>query len=125
MCDRRYCGCVLRGANLMRLAAVGLAAVALAGATALQDLLDGILIALSVLTAGLLAIFMLQVHMSRRRAVRAVRAVRPARAAVVAAPRRGPAVPAQPRQAPDGSQRVLPDRESPGQAVVGAIQVQL
>jgi hypothetical protein len=122
MCDRRYCGCVLRGANLMRLAAVGLAAVALAGATALQDLLDGILIALSVLTAGLLAIFMLQVHMSRRRAVRAVR---PARAAVVAAPRRGPAVPAQPRQAPDGSQRVLPDRESPGQAVVGAIQVQL
>jgi hypothetical protein len=140
MCDRRYCGCVLRGRNLMLLTVVVVAAVTLAGATAIQDLIDGILIALSVLTIGLLAIFALQVCIHRRRAARAaravravsavyaeraVRAVRPVPAAVAAAPRPAPSVPAQARPAADGSQWVLPDGESAGQAALGAIRVQL
>jgi hypothetical protein len=132
MCDRRYCGCALRGANLTRLVAVAVVVVALAGATALQDLLDGILIALSVLTAGIVALFAMQVRASRKRAVRQVSATvaaapRPVRAqaAVAAAPRPAPVVPAQARQAAGGSPRVSLDGEAPGQAVLGAIPAQL
>ena len=122
MCGRRYRGRALRGGNLTRLAAVLLVAVALAGTRAIQDLLNGILITLSVLTAGVLAIFVLQVRISRKRAVR------PVPAAVVAAPRPVPAAVAavaQARPAVDGARRVAPEGESPGQAVLGAIHAPL
>jgi hypothetical protein len=93
MCDRRYCGCALRGANLTRIGAIVFVAVMLAGATAIQDLLDGILIALSVFTAGILAIFATQVRRARKRTVRL------APAAAAAAPRPAPAAPAHPAPA--------------------------
>ncbi len=72
MCDRRYCGCVLRGRNLIRLAAAAFAALAMAGAaaTVLQDLLDALLIGLPVLVAGMVVGFVLQVRSSRKQTIR-------------------------------------------------------
>jgi hypothetical protein len=110
MCDRRYCGCVLRGGNLIRLGAAALAVLALAGATAtvLQDLLDALLIGLPVLIAGMAVGFVLQVRSSRKQAIRSgaapvAPAPRPARAPVVPAPRPAQAIQPPPRLALDAS----------------------
>ncbi len=110
MCDRRYCGCVLRGGNLIQLAVAALAVLALAGAaaTVLQDLLDALLIGLPVLIAGMAVGFVLQVRSSRKQAIRSGAA--PAapvpgreRAPVVPAPRPAQAIQPPPRLALDAS----------------------
>ena len=69
MCARRVCGCALRG-NLVRLTAAGVAVVALAGTTVMEDVLNAILIASSALTAWIVAFFTVQVYRSRRPATR-------------------------------------------------------
>src|ERR1039458_2514109 len=101
MCDRRYCGCVLRGGNLIQLAVAALAALALAGAaaTVLQDLLDALLIGLPVLIAGIAVGFVLQVRSSRRQSIRS------GAVPVTPAPRPGPAraIQSPPRLALDAS----------------------
>jgi len=99
MCDRRYCGCVLRGVNLIQFTVAAIAALALAGAaaTVLQDLLDALLIGLPVLIAGVAAGFVLQVRSSRKRAIRSV----PAPAGPVPRPRPAPVGPVpRPRPVP-------------------------
>jgi hypothetical protein len=110
MCDRRYCGCVLRGSNLIQLAVAAVAVLAMAGAaaTVLQDLLDALLIGLPVLIAGMAAGFVLQVRSSRKQAIRSgaapvAPASRPGRAPVVPAPRPAPAIQPPPRLALDAS----------------------
>ena len=108
MCDRRYCGCVLRGGNLIRLALAALAALAMAGAaaTVLQDLLDALLIGLPVLVAGMAVGFVLQVRSSRKQTIRsgaapAAPAPRPGPAPVTPAPRPAQAIQPPPRLALD------------------------
>ena len=93
MCDRRYCGCVLRGRNLIRLAAAAFAALAMAGAaaTVLQDLLDALLIGLPVLVAGMVVGFVLQVRSSRKQTIRS------GAAPVTPAPRPAQAIQPPPR----------------------------
>jgi hypothetical protein len=110
MCDRRYCGCVLRGSNLIQLGVAAVAVLALAGAaaTVLQDLLDALLIGLPVLIAGMAVGFVLQVRSSRKQAIRsgaaAVAAVpRPRPAPVAPAPRPAQAIQSPPRLALDAS----------------------
>jgi hypothetical protein len=106
MCARRVCGCKLRS-NLVRLILVAFAVIVLAGgtATAIQDVLNAILIAASVLVAAIVAFFALQVHLSRRQAIQARRPVRPQPARprpvpAVTASRPAPAVPAPQKAAP-------------------------
>jgi len=79
MCARRICGCTLRNNNLVRLILVAFAVIVLAGgtATAIQDVLNAILIAASVLVAAAVAFFAIQVHISRKQAIQARRPVRP------------------------------------------------
>jgi hypothetical protein len=110
MCDRRYCGCVLRGSNLIQLAVAAVAVLAMAGAaaTVLQDLLDALLIGLPVLIAGMAAGFVLQVRSSRKQAIRSgaapvAPAPRPGPAPVVPAPRPAQAIQPPPRLALDVS----------------------
>jgi hypothetical protein len=110
MCDRRYCGCVLRRGNLIQLAVAAVAVLALAGtaATVLQDLLDALLIGLPVLIAGMAVGFVLQVRSSRKQVIRSGAAPvapvpRPARAPVVPAPRPAQAIQPPPRLALDAS----------------------
>jgi hypothetical protein len=110
MCDRRYCGCVLRGGNLIQLAVAALAALALAGAaaTVLQDLLDALLIGLPVLIAGIAVGFVLQVRSSRKQSIRSgavpvTPAPRPGPAPVAPAPRPAQAIQSPPRLALDAS----------------------
>jgi hypothetical protein len=64
---RRICGCLL-GSRFLQLGLVALAALALAGAgtAIMKDLINAVLIALLVLMAGLLAVFLIQVRHSRR-----------------------------------------------------------
>jgi hypothetical protein len=104
MCDRRYCGCVLRGRNLIRLAAAAFAALAMAGAaaTVLQDLLDALLIGLPVLVAGMAVGFVLQVRSFRKQTIRSraapvTSAPRPGPAPVTPAPRPAQAIQPPPR----------------------------
>jgi hypothetical protein len=110
MCDRRYCGCVLRGGNLIQLAVAAVAVLALAGAaaTVLQDLLDALLIGLPVLIAGMAVGFVLQVRSSRKQAIRSGAAAvapvpRPRPAPVAPAPRPAQAIQSPPRLALDAS----------------------
>jgi hypothetical protein len=110
MCDRRYCGCVLRGGNLIQLAVAALAALALAGAaaTVLQDLLDALLIGLPVLITGIAVGFVLQVRSSRKQSIRSgavpvTPAPRPGPAPVAPAPRPAQAIQSPPRLALDAS----------------------
>jgi hypothetical protein len=79
MCARRICGCTLRRSNLVRLTLVAVVAIMLAGgtATAIQDVLNAILIAASLLVAVIAAFFAIQVHLSRRQAIQEKRSVRP------------------------------------------------
>ena len=105
MCARRVCGCTLRS-NLVRLTLVAFAVIVLAGgtATAIQDVLNAILIAALVLVAAIVAFFAIQVHLSRKQAIQERRAVRPQPARprpvpAVTAPRPAPAVPAPPQKA--------------------------
>jgi hypothetical protein len=110
MCDRRYCGCVLRGSNLIQLAVAAVAVLAMAGAaaTVLQDLLDALLIGLPVLIAGMAAGFVLQVRSSRKQAIRSRAAAvapvpRPRPAQVAPVPRPAQAIQPPPRLALDVS----------------------
>ena len=68
MCARRICGCALVGSRFLQICLVALAALALAGAgtAIMKDLINAVLIALLVLMAGLLAVFLIQVRYSRR-----------------------------------------------------------
>src|ERR1700680_514154 len=106
MCARRICGCTLRRSNLVRLTLVAVAVIVLAGgtATAIQDVLNVILITALFLVAAIVAFFAIQIHHSRRQAIHVRRAVRPqpVRFRPVPggpAPRPAPAVPAAPPQA--------------------------
>lgn len=111
MCARRICGCTLRRSNLVRLTLVAVVAIMLAGgtATAIQDVLNAILIAASLLVAVIAAFFAIQVHLSRRQAIQEKRSVRPrpvrpgpARPRPepgVTAPRPAHAIPAPPQEA--------------------------
>jgi len=112
MCDRRFCGCVLRGGNLIQLAVAALAVLALAGAaaTVLQDLLDALLIGLPVLIAGMVVGFVLQVRSSRKQAIRSAAAAvapvpRPGPTPVAPAPRPAQAIQPPPRLTRDISAR--------------------
>jgi hypothetical protein len=124
MCARRVCGCTLRSKNLVRLILVAFAVIVLAGgtATAIQDVLNAILIAASVLVAAIVAFFAIQVHLSRKQAIQERRAVRPQPARprpvpAVTAPRPAPAPPQKAAQAPaDGPGRHAHPREGdPGE----------
>jgi hypothetical protein len=115
MCDRRYCGCVLRGSNLIQLAVAALAVLTLAGAaaTVLQDLLDALLIGLPVLIAGMAVGFVLQIRSSRKQAIRSGAAAvapvpRPRPAPVAPAPRPAQAIQSPPRLALDASALDIP-----------------
>jgi hypothetical protein len=110
MCDRRYCGCMLRGGNLIQFTVAAVAALALAGAaaTVLQDLLDALLIGLPVLIAGIATGFALQVRSSRKQAVRSGAA----RAAPAPAPR--PKTPAAPAPGPAPAIQSRSRRAAPG-----------
>jgi hypothetical protein len=101
MCARRICGCTLRSSKLVRLILVAFAVIVLAGgtATAIQDVLNAIVIAASVLVAAIVAFFAIQLHLSSRQAIQARRAARPRPVAAVTAPRPAPAVPASPQKA--------------------------
>jgi hypothetical protein len=106
MCARRICGCTLRSSNLVRLILVAFAVIVLAGgtATAIQDVLDAILIAASVLVAAIVAFFAIQVHVSRKQTIQESRPVRPQPTRPrplppVTAPRPAPAVAAPPHKA--------------------------
>jgi hypothetical protein len=107
MCDRRYCGCMLRGGNLIQFTVAAVAALALAGAaaTVLQDLLDALLIGLPVLIAGIATGFGWQVRSFRKQAIRSGAArTAPApgpRAPAAPAPGPAPAIQSLPRRAPD------------------------
>lgn len=126
MCARRICGCTLRS-NLVRLILVAFAVIVLAGgtATAIQDVLDAILIAASVLVAAIVAFFAIQVHVSRKQTIQERRPVRPQPTRPrplppVTAPRPAPAFAAPPQkaaQAPaDGPGRHARQREGgPGE----------
>jgi hypothetical protein len=109
----RFRGARVRGGNLTLAVAI-LAVLMLASgkAAVMQDLLTVILIALSLLTAGILALFVLQVRMARREAVH------PVRARAVPAPRPAPAArslppPAAPARAQARHARAGPGDESP------------
>jgi hypothetical protein len=101
MCARRICGCTLRNRNLVRLILVAVAVMVLAGgtATAIQDVLNAILIAASGLVAAIVAFFAIQVHHSSKQAIQERRAARPRPVPAVTAPRPAPAVPAPPQKA--------------------------
>jgi hypothetical protein len=103
----RFLGGRLRGGNLaLPVAVLAVLMVASGHAAMIQDLLTVILIALSLLTAAILALFIVQVRMARQDAVH------PVRARAVPAPRPAPAARPLLSATPPHSQAVSPQSQA-------------
>jgi hypothetical protein len=98
------------GGGKLTLAVAVLAVLMLAGGkgATFQDLLTVILIALSLLTAGVLALFVIQVRIARKEAVH------PVRARAVPAPRPAPAARPLPPQAASPRAQARPAQAGQG-----------
>jgi hypothetical protein len=111
----RFLGGRVRGGNLaLAVAVLAVLVVASGHAAMIQDLLTVTLIALSLLTAGVLALFVVQVRMARQDAVH------PVRARAVPAPRPAPAarplLSAPPPHSQAGPPQAVPSQAGPPQS---------